>query len=74
MQGTTGSVRPLFNASVWVPHTRCPAVDPNTGKACQSADIRTYGPRQEFGTARVRYHECRTCKALFKSVEDTTNV
>ena len=54
--------KPLFNASTWVPHTRCPA--------CQSADIRTYGPRQEFGSARVRYHECRKCKAMFKSVEE----
>jgi transcriptional regulator NrdR family protein len=56
------SDKPLFHAATWVPHTRCPA--------CRSADIRTYGPRQEVGAARVRYHECRKCKALFKSVEE----
>ena len=53
---------PLFKAAAWVPHTRCPA--------CGAADIRTYGPRLEFTGARVRYHECKKCKALFKSVEE----
>jgi hypothetical protein len=29
-------------------------------------------PLAEGDTARVRYHRCRICKALFKSVETIT--
>lgn len=62
MQSTTGSVKPLFNASVWVPHTRCPA--------CQSSRVLTYKSMPAEQAARVRFHKCKACKAMFKSVEE----
>lgn len=53
----------LFDAQTWQPRVRCPA--------CLSAAIevtRTM-PIERGDVARVRYHKCRICRALFKSVE-----
>jgi hypothetical protein len=66
MQSTSGTVeasRGLFIAQDWVPHIRCPA--------CLTASVDTTRtmPADTTDKARVRYHKCRTCRALFKSVE-----
>ena len=55
---------PLFKAATWTPHVVCPA--------CESIKCRTYGPRLLYESARVRYHQCKVCSALFKSVESVT--
>jgi len=65
MQGqTTGLNKPLFDAATWVPRVVCPA--------CRSSAVETTRtmPTSEGDVARVRYHKCRICSALFKSVED----
>ena len=66
MQSTAGNVidvHPLFAAQVWVPRVICPA--------CRSAavEVTRTMPVAEGDAARVRYHRCRICRALFKSVE-----
>jgi len=64
MQSATGKLTgQTFDAQNWTPHTICPA--------CRSAAVevtRTL-PIQRGDTARIRYHRCRICRALFKSVE-----
>ena len=58
--------KPLFNASVWVPHTRCPA--------CQSSRVLTYKSMPTEQAARVRFHKCKACRAMFKSVESVSKI
>ena len=57
---------PLFKAAAWVPHTSCPA--------CGSVKVSTYKSMPAESAARVRFHKCRTCKALFKSVENVSKI
>ncbi len=56
----------LFVAQAWVPRVTCPR--------CLSAavEVTRTMPLAEGDAARVRYHRCRICKALFKSVETVT--
>ena len=66
MQSPTGNVigsQPLFTAQTWRPRVLCPA--------CRSAATEVYctKPIEDGDAARVRYHRCRICAALFKSVE-----
>jgi len=58
--------KPLFNASTWVPHTRCPA--------CQSSRVLTYKSMPAEKDARVRFHKCKACKEMFKSVESVSKI
>ena len=57
---------PLFKAAAWVPHTRCPA--------CGSVGVLTYKTMPAEEAARVRFHKCKKCKALFKSVESVSKI
>lgn len=54
-------------AQAYVPRVKCPA--------CLSAAVETTRtmPIEAGDISRVRYHRCRICKALFKSVEDIAN-
>jgi transcriptional regulator NrdR family protein len=63
MQSAARNVTPLFDAQSYVPRVTCPA--------CRSSAIQTTRtmPVEDGETARVRYHKCRICRALFKSVE-----
>ncbi len=65
MQGAAGVVSgsQLFAAQSWVPRVTCPR--------CRSAavEVTRTMPTCEGDAARVRYHRCRICAALFKSVE-----
>lgn len=70
MQGQAGNVNgsQLFEAQTYVPRVTCPS--------CRSSAIqitRTM-PLLTGETARIRYHKCRICSALFKSVEDVASI
>jgi hypothetical protein len=65
MQGSAGALTgsQLFAAQSYVPRVTCPA--------CLSAAVETTRtmPAEPGDVARVRYHRCRICRSLFKSVE-----
>jgi hypothetical protein len=65
MQSTAGNVNgsQLFAAQSWMPRVTCPR--------CRSSavEVTRTMPLLEGDAARVRYHKCRICAALFKSVE-----
>ena len=63
MQSTTRNVTPLFQAQTWTPRVTCPAC------RCTAVNVTRTMPTEPGDTARVRYHKCRICSALFKSVE-----
>jgi transcriptional regulator NrdR family protein len=63
MQSATRNVTPLFQAQTWVPHVKCPAC------LSSAVAVKRTMPLEDHDAARVRYHECRICGALFKSVE-----
>lgn len=68
MQGATGNVgSQLFAAQSWVPRVVCPAC------RCAHVEVTRTMPLSPGDAARVRYHRCRICGALFKSVETLTN-
>lgn len=54
-------------AQEYLPRVKCPA--------CLSTAIETTRtmPTEKGDVSRVRYHKCRICKALFKSVEAFSN-
>jgi hypothetical protein len=67
MQGAAGNVTTgsrLFNAQTWAPRVKCPAC------LCAAVEVTRTMPIADGDNARVRYHRCRICGALFKSVED----
>jgi len=55
---------PLFKAATWTPHVVCPACGYNRVTTSRTM------PKEAETLARVRYHKCRKCLAMFKSVEE----
>jgi formate dehydrogenase maturation protein FdhE len=67
MQSDEGTVtHNQAQAQEYRPRVKCPA--------CLSAavEVTRTMPVEKMDTARVRYHRCRICKTLFKSVEALT--
>lgn len=51
----------------WKPHVICPEC------LSSAVEVTRTMPAAEGDAVRVRYHRCRICKSLFKSVETRSN-